>query len=251
MSTILSTRRGTNTDVAKTESVEEMVYRSLRKAIVSRSLAPGTQITETRVAEELGVSRTPVRSALKVLAHEGLVEVYPNRGAFVAQPSTRLAEEIFQVRTELEGLAARLAAGNLTEEVLSSLKELLRHEKRSYEQRDLDYFIRTNDEIHLTIARASGNSVLATYVEQLVLRSNIYLIFYDAFYTTPLEKVRSTGEHARIVRALEARDPASAEDFMKQHVGSTLKGLRLDALKMFRPIREEYGLFQERTGERD
>ena len=160
----------------------DYVYTELRHEIITKQKKPGQRLPEVNIAVQMGVSRTPVREALRRLASEGLVLIIPNSGARVASPSRREMEDAYVVREDLEVLAVRLAAGRVSDRHLRRLEETLLEEERAFSERNLELYLEVNEGFHKIIAEASGNRVLKEYVENILARTNVYIVFYDPFY---------------------------------------------------------------------
>ena len=210
------------------KSNEEIVYQKLKNAIIKRYIKQGTKLVETALAKQLDVSRTPIRGAIRRLAHEGYAKYEQNKGVCVIEPTLEEIKETFFVREQLECTAARLAAPNFPPEKIERLEAYLVEEEKLFEERDIEEYYRVNDAIHLTIARASGNTVLIRYVEELLNRTKIYLILYDPFYTMPFNP--SHHEHRRVVDALKTHDPDQAEKVMGIHLKSACHGTEWQVL---------------------
>jgi DNA-binding GntR family transcriptional regulator len=201
---------------------EDSVYRKLKTAIRKRYIRQGSQLVEVALAQQLGVSRTPVRSAIKRLEAEGLVNSIPNRGAFVITPTHREIEETFRVRAQLEIMATRLTAGNITEKQIQELRDLIQMETTVFDKNNLDEYYEANDALHLKIAEFSGNGVLYTYINDLLDRTRIFLILYDPFYKI---EYSPTKEHETIVEAIANHDPDRACAAVIEHINSSINGL--------------------------
>ncbi len=201
---------------------EDAVYRKLKTAIRKRYIKQGSQLVEVALAQQLGVSRTPVRSAIKRLEAEGLVNSIPNRGAFVITPTQREIEETFLVRAQLEIMATRLTAGRILPEQIHELRDLIGMESRIFDENNLDEYYAANDNLHLKIAEFSGNKVLCSYIKELLDRTRIYLILYDPFYKI---EYSPTSEHTAIVDALAAHDAERACKAVEAHINSSINGL--------------------------
>jgi DNA-binding GntR family transcriptional regulator len=210
--------------------LEDAVYRRLRASIVSHELPPNTRLVEREIAEVLGVSRTPVRAALRRLAYQQLVVLHKHRGATVVQPTMAEIRSAFAVRRMLEPQAASLAAQRIGEEQLRALEECTQRETAGFRNREWDTIIETTLTFHGTIADASGNQFLAKFCREIITQTNVYLIFYDR----PLESPRSPGEHLRILQALKGRDGEAAAAAMLAHVDSTEQHLDLSPLSGIR-----------------
>jgi DNA-binding GntR family transcriptional regulator len=194
----------------------DYVYQELRHQIVTKQIPPGRRLPEVNIAVKMGVSRTPVREALRRLASEGLVVIVPNSGARVASPSFREMEDAYVVRESLECLAVRLAAARIADRQLRKLEESIHEEEQAFNEKNLELYLEINDNFHRVIADASGNRVLAEYVENILARTNVYIVFYDPFYD--IDSNPSLGEHRGIVEAFRVRDVERAVELMRSHI---------------------------------
>ena len=201
---------------------EDSVYRKLKTAIRKRYIRQGSQLVEVALAQQLGVSRTPVRSAIKRLEAEGLVNSIPNRGAFVITPTQREIEETFLVRAQLEIMAARLTATTITPQQSQVLLGLIEQESSGFDKNNLDEYYAANDTLHLKIAEFSDNRVLYSYIHDLLDRTRIFLILYDPFYKI---EYYPTKEHETIVDAIVNHDVERAGAAVITHVNSAISGL--------------------------
>lgn len=194
-------------------SVREAAYSHLRGAILTGSLLPGVRISEPGLAQELGVSRTPVREALQRLAQEGLVELLPGKGARVRVLSAEEVREVYDVRALLEGEAAALAAQNATEDELKRLERLLQAldalPKEAYAQQ-----MQVDFDFHTALIEAAHNKTLARIYADL--RSSLTLI--RSFQQTLSQHPKTRQQHQAIVSALKARNPAQATEAARAHV---------------------------------
>src|SRR6056297_1567214 len=132
-------------------NAEEKVYNELKENIIRRRLYPNMQLTEASIANKMGVSRTPIRGALKRLAYDGLVRIIPNKGAFVEQPTVDEYEDIFACRILLEREAAGYAAERFTEKEFKEFELYQEWEKESYRSKDFGRFIDANNRMHMVI----------------------------------------------------------------------------------------------------
>ena len=191
------------------------VTQRLRQMLVEGRIAPGAKLNERTLCEELKVSRTPLREAIKTLAAEGLVELLPNRGAIAVQLSEEDILHTFEVMAGLEGLSGELAAQRVTPEELTEIEALHYEMKAAYTRRDLSAYYRLNAAIHRAINAAAKNPVLtATYtqvnarLQALRFRSN-----QDG------EKwARAMLEHDRMLDALQKRDGAALHAELVAHL---------------------------------
>jgi len=219
-----------------TTTAEDRVYRRIRAAIAKRYIGPGRQLVEETLAAQLGVSRTPVRSAIRRLEYEGLVEIIPRRGAFVVTPTRKEIEDAFAVRIHLERMSVRLAAAAATPSDAAALESLVAEEARIFDRRLVEEYYRANDAIHLKIAELGGNRALRDFVAQVLARTDVYLTLFDPFMTISLNP--SMEEHLVIVRALRDHDADAAEQAIQAHLENTLANLELDSAD--RRLPEDY-----------
>ena len=190
----------------------------IRDLIVEGRLAAGEWINESELCQQLQISRTPLREALKVLATEGLVELVPRRGAHVARLSIREIVDLFEALSGIEGLAAELAAARMSTADLEKIRQLQVSIQQRHNVRDRLAYFHENHELHVAIVRCSGNSAIVDIHARLIARVR------RARYQAILSEARwnaSVEEHAQILAALERRDARLAGDLMRQHVAHT------------------------------
>ena len=194
----------------------DSVYMELRGKILSRELKPAQRLLEVKIANEMGVSRTPVREALRRLANEGLVKIVPNSGARVASPSSHEMDNSYSVREYLENMSVELACRTgMDKRTLERLDGLVRDGDAAYDAGDVDAFLAANNDFHRVIADAGKNYVLSEYVDNIIQRTNVYIYFYSKFIEA---ENKSSGEHRAILRAIAQRDRIGAQELMKQHL---------------------------------
>ena len=194
----------------------DSVYMELRGKILSRELKPAQRLLEVKIANEMGVSRTPVREALRRLANEGLVKIVPNSGARVASPSSHEMDNSYSVREYLENMSVELACRTgMDKRTLERLDGLVRDGDAAYDAGDVDAFLAANNDFHRIIAEAGKNYVLSEYVDNIIQRTNVYIYFYSKFVVSDN---KSSGEHRAILRAIAQRDRIGAQELMKQHL---------------------------------
>ena len=197
---------------------EEAVDR-LRDLIVRGDLAPGTRLNERLLSGQLGISRTPLREAIKLLATEGLVQLLPNRGAVVAPIDAPRLAETLHVMGALESLAGELACRNATQERIEEIRALHRQMLAMHARGDLAGYFHYNQAIHLSLVEASGNTVLANVYRQL--NANVR----RARYMANLSKERwdeAVREHEEILQALAARNVSVLKRLLKDHLANKL-----------------------------
>jgi len=197
---------------------EETVDR-LRDLIVQGRLAPGERLNERVLCEQLGISRTPLREAIKLLATEGLVDLLPNRGAVVSRIDPARLAETLHVMGALEGLAGELACRHASAERIARIRALHQKMLTRYARGDLEGYFQYNQAIHLEIVEASGNAILANAYRQL--NANVRRARYMANLSSERwsEAVR---EHEAILAALEARDVQTLKRLLQDHLANKL-----------------------------
>ncbi len=198
----------------------DTAYEAIRQLIVSGELSPGDRLPEEDLAVRVGVSRTPVREALRRLASEGVVEFVPNRGAHVSSWSRRDLQEIFDLRAVLEGFAARLAARNASEadlEVLDDLATRMEGLAENPTPEHRDQIAELNTQFHGHLVEIAGNRLLAQQVAGLVQLPLVHRTFHDYDET---ELHRSMAHHRELLTALRHRDVNWAGTVMRSHIYS-------------------------------
>lgn len=193
--------------------LRDKVAEEIRAAILSGHFKPGDRLIEDRLAEEFGVSRNPIREAMRTLASDGLIEVTARRGAVVASLSQREAEELLEVRATLEGANARLAARRRDPAVLAQLEAILARGTETIAAGRVTELPALNDAFHAGLAQAGHNRVLSDLMRTLRDRSAPLFRGYG------LDFARATwAEHAGILRAVIASDPELASLLAYRHV---------------------------------
>jgi DNA-binding GntR family transcriptional regulator len=203
---------------------------ALQARILSGEIASGARLRQEALADEFGVSRTPVREALRKLEATGLIELRPHRGALVRHPTTREIREAYEVRAELEGLAAELAATRIQDAQLDRLREAERLFRRSIgtllasrrpgprpPENTLADWERANDLFHVAVQEAAGNERLRSMLADLQRsfpRRLTWLVLADSSHL--LEE--NVEQHAAVLRAIERRDAIEARRLMNEHV---------------------------------
>jgi DNA-binding GntR family transcriptional regulator len=192
----------------------------LRKLIVRGTLAPGAQINEGELADALGISRTPLREALKLLASESLIELRPNRSARVSMLRTKDLEELFEAVAGIERIAAELAAKRITPRDLTRLGTLQSRMERLHAGNALEEYFEINQQIHRFIVACAANSALKATHDWLLSRAERARFFALASQSRWDESVK---EHQAIFNAIEARNSAQAGKLLDRHVKRTGK----------------------------
>ena len=196
-------------------ALHDQVVQRLRTMLVEGRIAPGAKLNERELSEQLRVSRTPLREAIKLLAAEGLVDLLPNRGAVAVKLTEADVLHTFELLAMLEGLSGELAAQRITEPELAELRAVHYEMLACFSRRDLSGYYRLNARIHALINEAAKNPVLAsTYravnarVQSLRFRTN----------QNEAKWKRAVADHEAMLAALEAHDPAALRNVLVAHL---------------------------------
>lgn len=207
----------------------QRVYDHLRTDILEGRLAPGTELAEVALSEQLGVSRGPLREAIGRLAAEGLVTVRPRRGAVVRSLSEVEFLELYQVREALESMAVKLAVPRLAAEDFEALAELNREMGERAAREEVERFFQANLDFHARFLEACGNGKLQELYQQLLDQLGRYRM---RSLTLRGNLGRSVSEHAAILRAAKRGDAERAAQLMADHIRVPQRRLRRPAKKV-------------------
>ncbi|CAL8474220.1 GntR family transcriptional regulator [Caballeronia sp. S22] len=192
----------------------ESIAENIRAAILEHRLAPGAKLTEAQLCEVFAVKRGTVRQALAQLSNERLVDLEPNRGAFVASPSLQEVHEVFEMRRIIElAVVERIAQGHGMRR-LKSISATIGKERRAFESHDFSSWIRLSGEFHTELAALTGNTVLCECLSGLVARSTLISALYESLGKSSC----SFEDHEEILAALDAGDATKAAVLMAQHL---------------------------------
>ena len=199
----------------RTLPLREKVFQYLRNHILAGSIEPGASLIETRLADELGVSRTPIREAFRKLELEGLVFSEPNKGVVVKGISPQDTKDIFAIRMHLEPLAARWAAQRITQEEISELEENVQLMAFYLERSNIQQANKKNTEFHEIIFRAAKSKPL----KQILISLQEYVhLARLASLRKPGRPEKAMEEHKDIMKAIISGDQGKAAEYMYQHV---------------------------------
>lgn len=213
--------------------LREIVFESMREAIIGGVLRPGERLMEIQLAEEMGVSRTPVREAIRKLELEGLVVMIPRKGAYVAEVSLKDLADVFEIRAALEGLAASLAAERVTDDEVEAMERLLLFKEG--ETQSIDDIVTTDTDFHAMVYKASRNGKLVQMLENL--REQIQR-FRSTSLAVPGRPRDAVEEHRAIVEALAGHDAEAAKGLAEGHIASA-ESVMLEAIQSNRGILKE------------
>jgi DNA-binding GntR family transcriptional regulator len=203
-------------------SLEEKVYIELQEAILSEALKKGESLTELSLSEKLGVSRTPVRSALQRLSEVGLVKIVPNRGAVVLGVTKEDILDIYRIRMRLEGLASAMAALNMSDADKKKLTETVELSEFYLSKNNTENLKELDTSFHRVIYEASGSRTLARILSDLHLNTKGYRRISLAI---PGRLERTTKEHREILNAILAGDAEKADRLTSEHIEHALANM--------------------------
>jgi len=207
--------------------LREIVFESMREAILSGVLEPGERLMEIQLAEEMGVSRTPVREAIRKLELENFVVMIPRKGAYVAGVSSKDVADVFEIRSALEGLAAGLAAERITEDELEQMERVLFYRANEGEM-DLEQIVKSDTDFHALVYSASRNERLIQILANL--REQIQR-FRATSLAVPGRNKLALEEHRMIVEALRRHDGEEAQALAMAHI-VTAENVMFDVLSI-------------------
>ena len=196
----------------------------IRKLIFNRALKPGEWIDEKALARELGISRTPLREALKVLDNEGLVKLVPRRGCYVAKLSDRDFEEIYEMIGVLEAASAARAAEHANFGDVARLRKITQRMGEMAAAGNYKRYFEANLAAHATVLEMAGNAWQQKMIEYL--RGMCRLWPRASISDIPGRLEQSLREHQELLEAIEGRDPARAHEVMRRHIAHTGEALR-------------------------
>lgn len=209
---------------AERETTVDEIYERIYVAILEHRLQPGTKLGEERMADIFGVSRARIREVLARLAHEQIVELFPQRGAYVAKPSTEQARDVFEARRLIEPAVLRRLIDTLTPEKVNRLRQHQELEADARRRNDKRAVIRLSGEFHTLCAELAGNTALARTMRELCMLTCLTIFLYDA----PTAQSCRHDEHEQIIDAVAKRDQARAQQLMLEHLDHIESSLQLD-----------------------
>lgn len=195
--------------------LRDVVFENLREAILEGKLRPGQRLMEVQLAEQLGVSRTPVREAIRKLELEGLVVMLPRKGAYVANMSLKDVIDVLEVRASLEGLSASLAAERITPEDIERLKKISEEFNKSTLESDIETLLKKDVEFHECIFRATNNKKLHQLINSLWEQVYRFRVTYISDYDSSKSIIE---EHQNILNAIVSGDSELAKKYATEHI---------------------------------
>jgi DNA-binding GntR family transcriptional regulator len=201
--------------VIEKKTLHEEIANNLRELIISGELQEGDKIKEDELCSSMGISKTPLREALRVLSVEGLIKLVPNRGSFVSTPTFEEIREMFDVMSVLEGICARAAAEKMSAKDLAALEKLHDRLENNFKRRAQREYIRINNQFHSFVQELAGNRTLNQIVNGL--RQKILIYRYQSL-NLPERFEQSIQEHRDLIEAFRKKDPKKVETLMRRHL---------------------------------
>ena len=196
-------------------SLHDELINRLRKLIVGGELAPGSKVQERELCERFGVSRTPLREAIKVLAAGGLLRLEPHRGAIVAELTPDLVEEALPISAAIEALSGELACEHITDEEIAAIRECHDRMIAAYDAGDRDEYFACNRKIHESILAAARNPLLSTIYDATFFRVGRTRLVPELSQDVVRQAL---ADHEEIIKALEARQGQQLAALLRRHI---------------------------------
>jgi len=211
------------------ENLDHKVYKTLKAMILGQKLSPGVKIHQEKLADDLGVSRTPVVNALKKLEQERLIVAVPRKGFYVRRFSSEEMIRIFELREVLEGLAARRASARITEAQLLKLRCFFKGFKVSDHARDVERYAEEDRQFHNFLIEMGGDEILSGILEMYNLITSSYLVGFRGGLVRPPRETLS--EHLAIIDAIHRQDAEKAEAVVRVHLRRSREKLAKEIAK--------------------
>jgi DNA-binding GntR family transcriptional regulator len=215
---------------AGTTFSEDEVLRRIEQAVLDHRLAPGTKLKEVQLANLFGVKRGLIRKVLTRLAHSSLVEQTPNRGATVAKPSLKEGQDSFAARRVIESAVLETLIARIEEKDIEQLGKILHREQQAYLDGDSAQALALSIDFHRELARMAGNSVLETYLNDIIRRTPLVIL---AHLGDDAENRCRNQEHETIVAAIGRRDVKTAVEAMNHHLLQIENKIQLKSEKQY------------------
>jgi len=204
------------------QPLSKVVFEELAKAILSGKLPPRERLIEVQIAEEMGVSRTPVREAIRLLATNGFVVMVPRKGAHVAEISVKDITDIFEIREALEQLAVALAAERMQPEDHNRLKKMISQQAQSWENRDLASWVKFDCDFHQIIYNSTQNKHLIDIMQSLFDQINRYRMVCLSQRKVMKKTIE---EHEKILYCIYKKNPKAAQQAVVEHLKTARQSL--------------------------
>ncbi len=209
--------------IAEHQPLPDKIANFVREAIIVGKLKPGEKVSEAKLAEELHISRTPIREAIRMLESEGFVSIIPRRGTIVSEFSLEDLYEYFQIKACLEAFAAASVVDLLSDRDLSKLKRLNEEEMSVIKAGDFSHYLRIHEDFHQTFLTRTGNRKLALLMQQLGFHiRRLEKIFNDH----PEIFITCSETHGDLISAFESRDPKRVREIVEQNILNIAENIR-------------------------
>jgi len=216
----------------KKNTLHEEIVNNLKDMIMAGEIKEGDKINENELCVFMGISKTPLREALRVLSAEKIIKLVPNKGSYVCKPTIEEIKEMFDVMSVLEGICARTATGKMTDSNFARLEKLHEKLEESFQRRDQKNYIKFNNVYHIFLQEVAGNETLNQIIYGL--RQKILLYRFKSL-NLPGRFEESIQEHRELLKVFQERDPEKAEILIKTH----LKNQSYAVEKLSQMINEE------------
>ena len=200
--------------LAESQDIDKQIYDKIYRAIIEQRILPGTKLGEKILATTFGVNRSRIRRVLLLLSNRNVVELRPNKGAYVATPEPQETRHVFEARRSIESTIVSRVVERITDQDVHRLKEIIKEEGENLRSGNRHNAIRLSGEFHLLLAEIAGNHVLHKFLEELVSRTSLIIGMYG---TSPILD-NSRDEHSEIVEAIVSRDLNQAIELMDDHL---------------------------------
>jgi DNA-binding GntR family transcriptional regulator len=211
----------TQQDIRKGRFLREQVYKRLKASVLNGTLSPNKRLIEEKLAEEMGTSRTPVREAIQKLEKEGLIHKLPRGGFAVSVVTDADIEEVFGIRSILEGYAGYLATSRAADEDIQALEETVTKQEKFLAEKNLEEVIRLNTEFHEILYGAAKSTKLLSLISDLrdyIYRYRLIILRYEGMASI------SIGDHKEMIELMRARNTKQVEKLVRKHI---LRGMDL------------------------
>ncbi len=215
--------------LARGRALRHDIADALRTEIINGRLEPGERVLEIDLARQFGVSRQPVREAIRTLEREGLLTSLPNRGTFVTRVSLEDAIAIQDIRAELEGLAARLAVANLADANFKHLREIVKQMRDAGRRQEPHKLVALDLEFHEVINTHSRHRLLLEVLASVAVYTRGFIVHTKSYYARQVDLQFVANSHALLLEELLPRDPARAEQAVHAHIQTALASLTAPA----------------------
>lgn len=196
------------------EPIEKLIVNRIYRAVIEQRLAPNTKLSESKLCQTFGVGRMHVRRALLLLSSQGIINLQSNRGAFVASPDQKEANEVFEARLMIEPRLIRKLTGNISKSQMNDLYDHIQQENNARDRSERIHLIRLSGEFHVKLAEASGNSIITNVVKELVTKTSLIVGMFGASSHSSCPD----DEHKKLLDAISDNDSEKAHELIINHL---------------------------------